>query len=322
MKYNKLYAQCQALSALVNKSYLKSPLSLEIYENGLRFQNDATPPPPPRRKPPIRSQIKGFSAASRKRLLRIFSMLQFSEYADSCFVTLTYHYGHLKTKNSPVYHLNHFLTLVRQRFRSVHYIWRIELQKRGAPHFHIIFLNWSSAPLCTRPDFHNFIRHAWHNIADPRSIAHSTYGVKIENLDNFKKAFCYLSKYVAKEDAHLEDEYIGRRWGTSRELRIMPISTLNVPYSVYVIARRIVRNLIKRRSKISPEFDFYLSSDQTLFTYLDMQTSLKVIYNSFLIYFSKLSPYERESRLLLRILDNLKDLLAFSDSQVQALHIA
>jgi hypothetical protein len=179
------------------------------------------------------------------------------------------------------------LTLAKARFGAFQYIWRLELQKRGAPHFHILFFTTQSRPFLSTPAFAYFLRHAWHRIADPESVAHNKYGCDVKKVSSYRIASAYLSKYVAKEDSPGIYEFKGRRWACSRDLPLDPVVVYDLPYKVYIYVRRWARKIIKSRARISSEFDNYLASDKTLFVYIDFFLMQKLIYYAYLKFFER-----------------------------------
>ena len=72
-------------------------------------------------------------------------------------------------------------------------IWRLELQKRGAPHFHLILFNLPYLGF-------EQLRRWWEEIIgwnqERESVPHVF--VRIERIDSMKKLMCYVSKYCAK----------------------------------------------------------------------------------------------------------------------------
>ena len=58
-------------------------------------------------------------------------------------------------------HLNRFLNKLRRRFPGVCYLWVLEFQKRGTPHYHV-FLSLE----CTKP-LHRELATMWAEIVDP-----------------------------------------------------------------------------------------------------------------------------------------------------------
>jgi len=88
--------------------------------------------------PPSRQgeQINNFTNRSRQRFLGKVRRLQKSELPLPVFVTLTYHHNYTNFKGAKS-HLNVFLQRYRRLGKEFAYFWKMEMQKRGAIHFHL-----------------------------------------------------------------------------------------------------------------------------------------------------------------------------------------
>lgn len=176
----------------------------------IRYEHDL---PPKRGK---RGHITTFSKQSRTRLFDLFHRLEIKQ--KPIFLTLTYgeDYPDAKTAKS---HLRAFLERIRRipGGKSVSAVWRMEFQKRGAPHFHVLFFG---LPFIKK----EAIQRAWGQITrTDRPIT------RIEQVRSHKSLMAYVSKYVAKiepsEDSGFNSlsylhayqakhgENIGRVWG-------------------------------------------------------------------------------------------------------------
>lgn len=154
-----------------------------------------------------RQAITEFSPVSRKNLLDLFARLDFQT-QKATFITLTF-------KDSPTAAyakrcLRTFLKRVFRRFGDISIVWRMEYQKRGAIHFHLIafdipFYHWK---LCLAD---------WQKAAGDAKITN----VKLEFCYNPKQVRRYVSKYIAKVgQSNLDtpsnlavDAFLGRFWG-------------------------------------------------------------------------------------------------------------
>lgn len=135
----------------------------------------------------IRSEVTEFSAASRRRLMRRFARLKPTRVT---FVTLTYPETYPSASRAKE-HLRAFLERIRRAYKGASGIWRFEFQKRGAPHFHIMFFGLPFVPFET-------IRNMWREIIG--LSPGETLFVRINLVDNWSQVKGYMSKYVAKEN--------------------------------------------------------------------------------------------------------------------------
>jgi len=233
---------------IVNNQLLKEDPTVKIFENGLSIEAEGNKLYRPKRTN-IRGQINTFSRKSRNNLMRKFSQIKQDILSKPLFITLTYHYGYTVDEFKAITDLNVFLQALRDRWNVLYYIWRLELQKRGAPHFHIILWLPNYMHDLESDNTQIWLNNAWHRIADPNSRRHAQYGCKIIPMENYKHVVCYLSKYIAKEDEAIEHNYTGRRWGNSRNLPIEPYKIVSLNQSQYYILRRIIRKWLQSKSK-------------------------------------------------------------------------
>lgn len=225
-----------------------------------------------------RGDVDEFSHESRKRLLRKFACLQTFDLHDAKFLTLTYHHAHEGNPLKAREDLSTFLQWLRDNYKGIRYIWRLELQKRGAPHFHlIVFFPYTISPGGLK-SFNQTVVQTWHRIGDPESKDHVKYGCMVENVSSRKKCFSYLSKYIAKEDQANKSPYKGRRWGHSSNMNFQPLLDVDVSHGVWVILRRMIRKLLKARGKVSVDFQLYLKTDKSAFVYIPATTILDMVY--------------------------------------------
>jgi hypothetical protein len=72
------------------------------------------------------------------------------------------------------------------------------------------------------------IRKAWRNAIGDHSKASVLYSCKIREMTDYRKAFHYVSKYIAKKD-ETEDQIHGyRKWGKTKDLPVSPISEISL----------------------------------------------------------------------------------------------
>lgn len=149
-----------------------------------------------------RGVVKDFSPRSRSRLLRLVASFDVEKAAkDNPVIFLTLTYGQLYPTDD--YAKRHIQTLIKRLVRfapDCSGLWRVELQKRGAPHFHVMVFG---LPFLDKL----VLAAAWGAVIGQEFWDTSTiekFGVavppftRIEAIRNTRKAFGYVSKYVAK----------------------------------------------------------------------------------------------------------------------------
>lgn len=160
----------------------------------------------------VRGKVTGFSKKSRHRMLIFMSRMR-TKGARATFITLTFS-GHPSHKQAQAA-LKRFLMRIRRHYEDVSGVWRLEKQKRGAIHFHLLLFGLPFIPqkkiqrtweLCTREE---------------RSIC------DIRLCKGQRRILSYISKYISKpteaedltslEDVPYQhaprDDISGRVWG-------------------------------------------------------------------------------------------------------------
>lgn len=143
-----------------------------------------------------RSLVTVFSRSSRIRLLQKMATLK-SRKLTAVFLTLTYgqEFPHPRTAKR---HLDTFIKRLRRLHENVSGFWRLEFQRRGAPHFHVILFN---LPFMEK----ELLSKWWGEIVgiqfwDTANSPIREPFTRIEFLHSHGHASRYVAKYVAKAD--------------------------------------------------------------------------------------------------------------------------
>lgn len=181
--------------------------------------------------PPDRTEgdIRGFSASSRTRMRQQIQRL--SRDAHGLFLTLTYHESD-PTGQEVKAHLHAFVQALRRRWDGLKWsmIWRLEYQKRGVPHLHMLI-----SGICF--EHMDVFKRIWHRITDEKSREHREMGAFVERWPGGSKLSSYVAKYMAKEGV-VPDDWQGRVWGV-RNRRHLPECPVTVVYRIpYDVAYR------------------------------------------------------------------------------------
>lgn len=160
----------------------------------------------------IRGEVKGFSAASRRRLMRTIASVK-RDAQLPLFITLTYPNSFPDARSSKK-HLDTFWKRFNRAFPGHGSIWKLEPQKRGAPHYHI--LTWGLEP----GDPINFIPAAWYEIAGGGDIKHLHWHMGalgnqhcVQQVYSHNGVMRYASKYLGKTFEVEGWQKVGRYWG-------------------------------------------------------------------------------------------------------------
>jgi len=199
--------------------------------------------PTPRR---IAQDIHGFSRKSRARLLQLMRRLRTGLLSAPLFVTLTYHDSWPENVYGDLHAFTRWLN--HRTSNRARYVWRLEWQKRGAPHYHLLVWLPGSDPLEPDPPTVRAIRLAWATIIGTRhDRAAMTHGVLVKQVLSFRHAFSYVSKYLAKVHSEPECGNGQRRWGRSLNLPVMELYREDISQDAVVMLRRIARRLLRSR---------------------------------------------------------------------------
>jgi hypothetical protein len=142
----------------------------------------------------------GQQARPGKKLLKLFARFEFP--GNAVFVTLTYP-AEFPAPDEAKKHLRAFLERIRRKCEenAVSGVWRLELQERGAPHFHLILFG---LPYISKET----IRGWWSEIIGYCAAHQLKSGewvegafTRIEMISSRRRLTAYVSKYVAKAGA-------------------------------------------------------------------------------------------------------------------------
>lgn len=172
-----------------------------------------------------RGVVKGFSDASRRRLLYTIRGIKLD--ADlPLFITLTYPKSFPNAHTSKK-HLDTFFKRFSRAFPGHGSIWKLEPQKRGAPHYHI--LTWA----CDLEAVSRFVPNAWFDIAGGDDINHLKWHMGmlnnqhcVQQVYNKNGVLRYASKYLGKTFEVTGWDKVGRYWGI--------INRNNIPFGELV----------------------------------------------------------------------------------------
>lgn len=230
-----------------------------------------------------RSVVTEFSRASRLRLLQKMATIK-ANGLKSVFLTLTYGQSFPSPREAKR-HLDTFMKRLKRKHENISGFWRLEFQRRGAPHFHLLLFN---LPFLPKQELANnwfaVIGSAYGDFTSGESEAPFT---RIELLSSHKHASRYVAKYVAKADgveggfniaAYLtaEGEFIhpqngdncgsiGRWWGVfnAQALPLADLVEIVVNGGGVVAMKALRRALAAIRWRVEPEsrFGFFLFED-------------------------------------------------------------
>jgi len=170
-----------------------------------------------------RGKVKGFSSASRRRLM--YKIARVKRDAElPLFVTATYPASFPDAKSSKR-HLHILQERMKRAFPEAGWMWKLEPQERGAPHYH--FLIWGA-------DLHKmrkFFPVNWYQIAGGEDKYHLLWHTGllgngnvhcVQQVRSFKGVWFYASKYLGKTFEVKGWEFVGQYWGA--------VQAKNIPF--------------------------------------------------------------------------------------------
>lgn len=156
----------------------------------------------------VRGRIKGFSRSARRNLMLLHAKIDQSQ-ALPLFVTLTYPAEFPHEASTWKRDLDTFAKRFRRRFPAGCFVWKLEPQKRGAPHFHLEV--WGVGYV----DALKWVGKAWYQVVRSGDLLHLYAGTSVQQVRSWRGVSSYVSKYMAKVQADDQEfwEYPGRWWG-------------------------------------------------------------------------------------------------------------
>lgn len=167
-----------------------------------------------------RGPIRGFSRKSQRRLMGLLMRTPLQDWltgkgsdtGQAAFLSLTWHDWWPDSAEALALQQRQFVRRLERAWPGVEWLWKLESQRRGAPHYHYLVL--LSERVC-KADFRRWVRDNWHEVACPYSADHLQHGTDTVFLYGTPgKLLHYLRKYVGKVQEN-EGHLWGRRWGRS-----------------------------------------------------------------------------------------------------------
>ena len=193
-----------------------------------------------------RNIVLGFSRGARRRILQKMAMLIRS--VLPLFVTLTYPSEYSTDYTQWKKHLDTWCKRLHRRYPAAGLIWRLEAQKRGAPHYHLLIFG-----LELTPDVRQWIAQSWFEVVKSGDPKHLVYGVDCQPVRSARGVRSYVGKYIAKVQAPIEGcgvdwSKVGRWWGV-RYTENLPWSEVfggdGLTYREAAVLMRYLRRYLK-----------------------------------------------------------------------------
>ena len=195
----------------------------------------------------VRGNVIGFSFRSRRRLMNLVASLERKNLP--IFVTLTYP-EIFPTALGSKRDLKVFIQRSIRIWPDLGYIWKLEFQKRGAPHYHL--LEWGVELY----DALKSIDKIWYEVCGTNDPKHLLAGTRVEKIQNYNGVMKYASKYLGKIIEEEIPEGTGRIWGKGGKIPIAKSEEYSIEDSgTHQVLRRLRRRIKTKNKNIR---SFYL----------------------------------------------------------------
>lgn len=186
-----------------------------------------------------RGRIVGFSSQSRHRLMLTIAKVKKDAVLPD-FVTLTYP-DQFPTVERAKRDLKIFLQRLNREFKESGYIWKLEPQERGAPHFHLMVWGVDTRKL------YKWVCKNWFDIAgngDKNALLFLKGELQdsqkcVNKVRSWRGVWSYASKYLGKtfEVAEWGKSWTGRFWGLGQKW--------NIPFGEEVEVEAMYRDIVQ-----------------------------------------------------------------------------
>jgi hypothetical protein len=119
-------------------------------------------------------------------------------------------------------HLDAFGRRFLRKYPHAGFHWKLEFQKRDAPHFHPIFWNLPTDAASMRR-FRRWLAQAWYEVVASNDPKHLAAGTSADVIRSQFGIMRYVGPYVSDEDQSRPGWEVGRYWGT--------VGKRNIPYA-------------------------------------------------------------------------------------------
>jgi hypothetical protein len=214
----------------------------------------------------VRGKCVGFSPASRLRMKKRLAKLSLKG-KYSFFITLTYPEKYVTDMRLSKRDLDVFRKAFARAFNTfVGGFWRLEYQKRGAPHYHMLLI---SDKAVSKKKIIKFIEKRWPQIVRTSYLReggneneyrqhyekHKKSGHNVQFMKSREMVTNYISKYISKLDDTILPDGTGRMWGqwqfNGKLLDFTPSETGTLAKEETVLLKRMVRKHKEASNRLS-----------------------------------------------------------------------
>jgi hypothetical protein len=243
-----------------------------------------------------RGIVKDFSIESRQRLQRLLASINQDVAGLPTFLTLTYPFEYSLQWEVWKRDLDVFFRSFRRKWPRAWGVWRLEFQKRGAPHFHLLL--WDG-PIIEEPmevyspkkkkmvwignpgnennkELFQWFSSTWYRVVGSGDGKHLKAGTRIEPIQSWNGVFYYTSKYLAKmtEGNFVPEGYAGRYWGIiNKSLFPIDIRMLEISEGAFLGIKRVLQERLEEKLKRKIE----LFPNEGITTFMDNEGAISLL---------------------------------------------
>lgn len=189
----------------------------------------------------VRGAVMGFTKASRRRMLEFLQTVDRERAGMPLFVTLTYPGEWPGEPARWKRDLQVWLARLKRAKPAAWAVWRLEPQRRGAPHYHLLVFG---VPMLHK----DWLSRTWFEVVGSGDQRHLRAGTQVQRVESWPRVLGYAAKYLAKAVAELPAEWregVGRWWGIHRRRRA-PRGAMEVEIAgrAFFKVRRALRRLV------------------------------------------------------------------------------
>lgn len=188
-----------------------------------------------------RGPVRGFTRAARLRLLRTVAKLRRD--TIPLFVTLTYPAEYSHNPDDWKRNLKAWSGRLKRRNPGAAFIWRLELQQRGAPHYHLLLFG---VPPDELKSFREWLSTSWYEVVQSADKKHLAAGTNAQRIRTHRGVMSYAGKELAKTtQSLLAERYadgVGKWWGAYHR-KDLPIVTPSEIALTQESASRMMRTM-------------------------------------------------------------------------------
>lgn len=208
--------------------------------------------------PPSRGVISEFSRKSSRRLKLTLTNINFNIYKKVYFFTCTY--GKKFPREQSI--INSDLRKLLKRIQRLELvdliIWRKEIQKRGAPHYHFILCLKEKPGYKRERYIATALKQHWCDLTIKDNPFAGTVGSDFRDVNSIKKLLVYLCKYIAKGSDAKKKVSLGRAWSVVGRYEKANSKEILLTLSQMDYIRRTIESDYSSRFALDDHFSFYL----------------------------------------------------------------